>query len=301
MDRYVAMQCFCRVVEAGSFAGAAKSLGWSNAVVTKYVQFLESWTQTRLLARTTRAMRVTPAGERFYDYCRRVLADTEATLDAVREPDAALDGRLVVAAPVSLSLSYLHDHLHAFRRRHPAIVLEVRLDDRDTDLVRDGVDVALRGRASLDDSGLVALPLCRLQRVLCASPAYFSKRPRPAHPRDLEHLDCLVYTLGSDANAWRLEDASGEAHTVRVDGTFRANNTLLIVDALRRGLGVGLVPRATVQRELADGTLVTLLDGCTAEPRTLYAVYPSRRHLPERARALVEFLKDRLRDPLDQA
>jgi DNA-binding transcriptional LysR family regulator len=291
------MQCFCRVIESGSFAGAAKSLGWSNAVVTKYVQFLESWTQTRLLARTTRAMRVTPAGERFYEYCRRVLADTEATLESVRGPGTAVDGRLVVAAPVSLSLTFLHDHLHAFRRRHPAVVLEVRLDDRDTDLVRDGVDVALRGRAALDDSGLVAVPLAALERVVCASPTYLATRPRPTHPRDLAHLDCLVYTLASDASTWQFEHPSGEVHPVKVDGTFRANNTLMVVDALRRGLGVGLVPRATVERELADGSLVTLLDGYTAPPRTLYAVYPSRRHLPERARALVEFLKERLREP----
>jgi DNA-binding transcriptional LysR family regulator len=296
MDRYVAMQCYCRVVEAGSLAGAAKQLGLSNAVVTKYVKFLEAWTQARLLARTSRSLQVTPAGRSFYDYCTRVLADTEATLASVRGAEGALAGRLVVAMPVSLSLAYLHDHVHAFQRRHPAIELEVRLDDRDTDLVREGVDVALRAHASLEDSSLVAVPLVTFDRVVCAAPDYWHRHGKPAAPADLERMNCLVYVLGRDAGTWRFDGPDGPA-VVRVRGTFAANNSLLIVDALRRGLGVGLVPRVIVEADLADGTLEPALAGYATESRTLHAVYPSRRHVPERARAFVEFLRGRLRRP----
>jgi DNA-binding transcriptional LysR family regulator len=296
MDRYVAMQCYCRVVEAGSLAAAAKQLGVSNAVVTKYVKFLEGWTQARLLARTSRSLQVTPAGRAFYDYCSRVLADTEATLASLRGAEGALAGRLVVAMPVSLSLAWLHDHVHAFQRRHPAIEMEVRLDDRDTDLVREGVDVALRAHAALEDSSLVAVTLASLQRVVCAAPAYWERHGKPSVPADLERLNCLVYSLGRDARTWRFEGPHG-ASVVRVRGTFAANNSLLIADAMRRGLGVGLVPRVLVEGDLADGRLEAALPTYATEARSLYAVYPSRRHAPERARAFVEFLRDRLRGP----
>lgn len=296
MDRYVAMQCFCRVVEVGSLTGAAKQLGLSNAVVTKYVKFLEAWTQARLLARTSRALQVTPAGRSFYEYCARVLADTEVTLATVRDGERALAGRLVVSMPVSLSLAYLHDHVHAFHRRHPAIELEVRLDDQDADLVREGIDVALRAHASLEDSSLVAIPLVALDRVVCAAPAYWREHGRPEAPAELSRMNCLVYLLSRDADTWRFDGPDGPV-IVRVHGTFAANNSLMIVDALKRGLGVGLVPRVIVEADLADGTLEAALTGYSTESRTLHAVYPSRRHVPERARALVEFLRRRLARP----
>lgn len=295
MDRYVAMQCYVRVVEAGSLAAAAQQLALSNAVVTKYVKFLESWTQARLLARTTRALQVTPAGREFYEYCRRVLEDTDRTLASLQEAGDALRGRLVVAMPVSLSLAWLHDHVHTFQQRHPAVELEVRLDDRDADLVREGIDVALRAHAALDDSSHVAVPLCTITRVVCAAPSYWRAHGTPTVPADLERLNCLTYVLGRDAGAWRFAGAGG-THTVRVHGTFGANNSLLIVDALRRGLGVGLVPRVLVAAELAAGRLEAALESYATEDRRLYAVYASREHVPARARAFVDFLRSRLRE-----
>lgn len=300
LDRYVAMQCYCRVVEAGSLAAAAQQLAVSNAVVTKYVKQLEAWTQARLLARTTRSLQVTPAGREFYDYCRRVLEDTDRTLAEMRDAGTALRGRLVVAMPVSLSLAWLHEHVHAFLDRHPAIELELRLDDRDTDLVREGIDVALRAHASLEDSSHVAVPLAAIPRTVCAAPSYWRAHGKPAVPADLERMNCLGYLLGHDAGAWRFEGAGG-VHTVRVRGTFAANNSLLIVDALRRGLGVGLVPRVIVEQELADGRLESALDDYATESRRLHAVYASREHVPARARAFVEFLRGRLRAPAQKS
>lgn len=296
MDRYVAMQCFARVVEAGSLAAAAQQLGVSNAAVTKYVKFLEAWTQSRLLSRTSRSFHVTPAGREFHAYCVRVLADTERMLADIREAGDALRGHLVVSAPVSLSLAWLHEHVHAFQQRHPAIELEMRLDDRDVDLVREGVDVALRAHADLEDSSLVAVPLRSLERVVCAAPSYWRIHGKPGTPADLERMNCLAYLLGRDAGTWRFQGAEG-AVTVRVRGTFSANNSLLIVDALRRGIGVGLVPRVIVQSELADGSLEPALGDYPTESRRLYAVYASREHVPARVRGFVEFLRGRLRDP----
>lgn len=290
MDRHLAMHCFCRVVETGSFAAAARDLDCSRSVVTKYVQHLEDWTGTRLLSRTTRQMQLTDAGARFHALCRRVLDDTEATLGELRDQRAGVHGRIVVSAPVSLGLSFLADHLHAFQALHPQVELEVRLDDHVVDLVREGVDLALRGQARLDDSTLVAVPLMALPRVVCASPAFWQRHGLPAHPGDLQRMPCLPYLLGQDAFRWAFEGDGGR-HVVDVRGPFRANNSLLLIDAMERGVGVGLVPRVMVRHALAQARLQPALEAWRTEVRQLFAVFPSREHLPARVRALVDFLR----------
>lgn len=293
MDRHQALQCFCRVVETGGFAAAARDLDLSPSLVTKTIQQLEEWAGTRLLARTTRRMQLTEAGERFYAYCRRVLDDTERTLGALRAAHGELSGRLVLAVPVSLTLSFLKDHLHAFQAAHPGIELELRLSDRPVDLVRDGVDVALRGRAQLEDSSLVAAPLMQMPRAVAAAPDYWRRHGKPAHPSDLAAHNCLPYLLGSDATRWSFEGPGGPL-AVEVRGSLRADNSLMLIDAMLRGIGVGLVPRVMMRNELAEGRLEAALDDWRAEPRQVFAVYPSREHLPERVRTLVRFLRERL-------
>lgn len=293
MDRHLALQCFCRVVETGGFAAAARDLDYSPSMVTKYVQYLETWTGSRLLARTTRRMQLTEAGERFYAYCRRVLDDTDETLGALRSAAGGLSGRLVVAVPVSLTLAFLKDPLHAFQSAHAGVELELRLSDRPVDLVRDGIDVALRGQVQLEDSSLVAVPLMTMARAVAAAPDFWRRHGKPAHPSGLDGRHCLPYLLGSDATRWQFEGEDGR-HVVEARGSFRADNSLLLVDAMRRGIGVGLVPRVMMRAELAAGTLETALDGWRTEDRRLYAVYPSRDHLPRRVRELVRYLQQAL-------
>jgi DNA-binding transcriptional LysR family regulator len=293
LDRHQSLLCFCRVVETGSFAAAARDLDVARSVVTRTIQDLEDWTASRLLERTTRAMQVTPAGERFYAYCRRVLQDTEQTLSSLRSARSEPSGRITVSTPVSLTLSFLADHLLAFQQQHPSVELDLRLSDRPADLIREGIDVALRGRAQLDDSSLVAVPLLTMRRVVCAAPAYWQVHGRPVHPRDLATHNCLAYLLGTDASRWTFDGVDGR-HAIDVRGTLRADSSLFLIEALRRGLGVGLVPEPMVRRPIAQGTLQAVLEDYTVEPRTLFAVYPGREHQPERVRLFVRFLKDRL-------
>jgi DNA-binding transcriptional LysR family regulator len=293
MDRLRALQCFCRVVETGGFAPAARDLDLAPSQVTKAVQQLEDWTACRLLARTTRRVQLTEAGERFYAFCRRVLGDTERTVSELQAASGELSGRLVLAVPLSLTLSFLKEPLHEFQAAHPGLELELRLSDRAVDLVREGVDLALRGQAQLPDSSLVAVPLMLMERAVAAAPAYWRAQGKPAHPRELDARHCLPYLGGSDALRWQLDGPDGR-HTVEVLGRFRADNSLLQIDALERGLGVGLVPRLMMREALAAGRLETALDDYRAEPRSLHAVYPSREHLPQRVRALLTFLRQRL-------
>jgi len=296
MDQQFAMRCFLRVAATGSFAAAARELDRAPSVITKTVQQLEEWTGSRLFSRSTRQVSLTEAGERFQDYCQRMLEETDALLDALRSTVEKPAGRLVVAAPVSLSLGLLSPYFQAFQELYPEVELELRLSDRATELVREGVDVALRGRAQLDDSELVAIPLFTLERVLCAAPAYWKQRGAlPEHPRELRQHNCLIYLLGSDASTWHF---SRDAEQVRVDvsGTLRSDNSLMLIDGLRAGRGVGLVPRALVERDLSEGRLVAALPDWRLEPRQLFAVYPSRQHMPARLRAFLAFLRERLAD-----
>lgn len=295
MDRHQSLQCFCRVVETGSFAAAARDLDVARSVVTRTIQDLEDWTSSRLLERTTRTMQLTEAGERFYAYCRRVLEDTEQTLSALHGARAELSGRITISAPVSLTLSLLHEHLLAFQEQHPAVELDLRLSDSPADLIREGVDVALRGRAHLEDSSFVAVPLMTMQRVVCGAPAYWDARGRPQHPRDLSKYNCLAYLLGTDASRWTFDGPDGR-HAIDVRGNLRADSSLLLVEALRRGLGVSLIPEPMVRRLLAAGALEVVLADYRVEPRTLFAIYPSREHLPGKVRVLVRFLMERLTD-----
>jgi len=291
MDRHLAIQCFCRVVETGSFAAAARDLDCSRSVVTKYIQYLEGWTRNRLLSRTTRSMQLTQAGEQFYAYCKRVVEDTDETLSVLREEGGKPRGRLVVAAPVSLTLAWLGEHLQAFAQAHPEVEMEVRLSDRASDLVREGIDVALRGTAQLGDSSFVAVPLAVMERSLAASPAFWRRHGKPRHPSEVDPRHCLPYLMGSDAAQWRFFGPDGE-HVVDVAGRFRTDNSLLLVDAVRRGLGASLLMHKLLERE--GDALETAMPEYRAEPRSLYAVYPTRRYLPARTSALVRFLKSRL-------
>ena len=291
MDRHQAIHCFCRVVETGSFAAAARDLDLSRSVVTKYVQYLESWTRSRLISRTTRSMQLTPAGEQFYGYCQRVLQDTEHTLGALRDAGGKPRGRLVVAAPVSLTLGWLAPHLADFATQHPEVELDIRLSDRRSDLVREGVDVALRGSASLPDSSFVAVPLALVERALVASPAFWRRHGKPRHPRELDPAHCLPYLLSSEGSRWHFFGPDGE-HVVEAAGPFRTDNSILLAQAVHAGLGVALVPGVLLQG-VGHG-LETALEDWRTEPRNLFAVYPTRSYLPARTAAFVRFLKSRL-------
>lgn len=290
MDRLQAMRCFVRVVKRGSFSAAAEELGYANATVSKYVRQLEQWTQQRLLQRSTRSLQLTEAGQTFYDYCLRIEQETQALEDQLERDQVA--GRLVVSAPISLTLKLLGPALLEFQQQHANLHLEMRLSDQAVDLVRDGIDLALRGSAELLDSSLIATSVMPLPRVLVASPAYLTKHGAPRHPEELSQHPCLVYSRGSEAATW-VFNAGEQVHSVRVRGPLTVDNSLLLIQALLRDQGLGLVPRALVEDELASGALLALMSDWQPEGRSLHALYPNRQYLPRRVSALIEFLKQR--------
>lgn len=293
MDRLTALSVFRHVVEQGSFAAAARRLGLSPAAASKNINELEDHLKARLFNRTTRRVSLTETGERYYADVVRVLDDLTAADEAVRPQPRKPEGLLRVSAPMSLALLFLSPHLPAFLARYPDIALDLRMDDRRTDVIGEGYDLAIRGSDRLEDSSLIARPLLVMSHVVCGAPDYFRRAGMPRAPADLEQHNCIKFSLSGHVDEWRFRRGQ-ERVGVAVEGRFRVTSSLAVRDALLAGYGLSLIPRMYVQDDLARGRLQTVLDDWSCVRTTVYAVYPSRRHVPLKLRVFLDFLFETL-------
>ena len=294
MDKYQEMRVFTAVVDAGSFVAAADALGMSKAAVSRYVSELEQRLRVRLLHRTTRKLSLTAEGELFLARCREILAgieESEAELSTRRD---TASGQLKVSVPVSFGIRHLAPLWSEFMQAHPRVTLDVQLADRIMDLVDEGFDLAVR-IARLPDSSLVSRKLAATRLVLCASPHYLRARGTPQHPTELANHDLIGYSLLAQGDQWQFTGPDG-AVSVRVRPRFWSNNGDTCVAASLRGAGLQLQPTFLIARELADGQLVEVLPEFRSVELGIYAVYPSRKFVLPKVRALVEFLAERLKD-----
>lgn len=292
MNQLQAMRVFRRTVELGSFSAVAKEDGLSNAVVSKYVNQLEATLGTRLINRTTRQMSLTEAGQLYYATCVSVLDELDEASRRIQDVVSTPRGRLRLNAPMSFGLLHLSPALPAFMKQYPEIEVDLALGDQHQDVVGEGFDLALRIRAALPDSTLVAREIATVRRVLCAAPEYLARHGTPRHPHELQAHNCLAYSLASDSDHWVFEGA-GQRHAVEVKGAFRSNNSLAILDALLAGTGIALVPTFIAGDALRRGALLPLLPGYAADARTLYAVHPGMRASTQKTQLLVRFLAER--------
>lgn len=297
MDQLTALRVFRQVVDGGAFAAAARKIRLSPAAISKNIGELEAHLGVRLLNRTTRRMSLTEAGARYYQQVSRILDDLEDADGSMQPLTHRPSGLLRVSAPMTLSLVRLSDAIVAFLEAHPDISLDLQLDDRRVDIVKDGFDLAIRGSDRLEDSSLVARRLMELRHVACATPAYFEANGRPRTPTDLTGHDCVQFSLSGHASEWEFT-RDGETRKVQVRGRYKVTSSLAIRDALRAGFGISLVPRLYVRDDIAAGRLETVLDDWAPVVTTIYAVYPSRRYLLPKVRAFVDFLAEELRDEI---
>lgn len=295
MDRLKGVEYFKRIYELGSFTAAANEFQCSNAVISKYVRFLESWTGSKLINRNTRTISFTEEGERFYNYCVSITGQTNELLDAVAATDN-LSGELVIASPVSLSIAVLGPLFIHFQKEHPSLSIRLQMSDQVTDLVGSGVDVAIRGIEAPADSSLIATRLGALERILVASPGYLRSAGAPTAIEQLREHKCLVYSMSSDANRWEFMPPAGSEDpvSVGVTGPLIADNSMILVEAAKEGLGIAMLPRAYIEDELRDGSLQQLALDATPVPRSIYAMYSDRRYLPRRARKFIDFIRQSL-------
>ena len=252
MDRLQTMRSFALVAREGSFAAAGRAMGLSRANVTRHVADLEAHLGVRLLERTTRAVRLSPVGEAYLPRCLDAMAAVDDAAGFARGERERIGGRVRVSAPVSWGRATLPDVVSRLARDHPALELDVQLTDRRVDLVREGVDVAVR----IGDvpKTLRAHPLGSAALHVVASSCYLAEHGTPAKPSDLRDHDCVLYALASEPAVWRLGK-----EVVRVRGRLLFDNGDLAMGAVEAGLGIALQPDFVTQSALDRGTAVRIL------------------------------------------
>ncbi|WBU64849.1 LysR family transcriptional regulator [Paracoccus aerodenitrificans] len=302
MDRLTALKVFHRVAELNSFAEAGRSLGLSPAAISKNIAELEAHLGARLINRTTRRMALTEEGRLYLEHVTR-------GLDALAEADQALcpikttpSGTLKVSAPMTVILTRLSAAIPEFLSRYPDLKLDLHLDDRRVDIIRESFDLAIRGSDNLEDSSLIARKLAVMSHVLCAAPSYFEKHGKPETPTDLKAFTSIRFSLSGHADIWEFSK-EGRTEQVTVDARYSVSSSLAVRDALRAGFGVSLMPYPYVEDDLREGRLQPALEDWSTVETTLYAVYPSRQHLAPKLRVLLDFLieefaRDSARPPI---
>ncbi len=293
IDRFEDMRTFIAVVENRSFANAATQLGVVKSAVSRRIRDLESRLNARLLNRTTRQLNLTETGSAFFDRCVTLLAAVEEAEEAASQGAARIAGRMRISAPMSFGIHCLTPHIGAFIEQHPGLVVDLDLNDRIIDLVREGFDLAVR-ISRLKDSTLVARRIVPIRHALCASPAYLDQFGTPSSPDDLKAHKGIVYSNVDSESYWQLKDPkTGSAVSVDVPYALKLNNGDAMREAAIAGFGIAALPTFIIHRAVKAGDLKIFLTDYERPAIALYAVYPSARHVSGRVRSLIDFLVKR--------
>lgn len=290
MDRFNAMRVFTRIVELGGFAKAADSLQLPRASVTILIKQLEAHLGVQLLQRTTRQVSPTLDGAAYYQRCVSLLSDLEETEAVFSTSRRNPRGTLRIDMPAGIGRFIVIPALPEFTARYPHIDLEIGLNDRPVDLIREGVDCVLRGGLALDES-LVARPLAMMDQVTCASPDYLQRVGVPASLDELEGHQIIEYFSSVSGKRYGLEFQIGnEIRLVDLPKKIAVNSADGYLAACAAGYGLVQTPYYHAMRELQAGTLVEVLPALLPPPLALTALYPPHRQLSQRVRVFVDWL-----------
>jgi len=287
------LRAFRAVGELGSFAAAARHLEVTGSAVTKLVAALEAQLGVRLLQRSTRKVSLTAAGEGFLHECAQLLDDMDATFARVQAQGQTVRGRLRLSVPSSFALRWLQPRLPVFLAQHPGLQLDLQLTDRYVDLVAERIDAAVRIGTRLPDSSLHARAIGRVPRVLVASPSYLARSAPLREPADLAQHNALRFAWSNSGNHWPFM-VDGRPVQVEVSGQVRVDNSVMLRELLRSGLGIALTPDFIVDDLLRSGELKTLLSDFLPPPLTVHVVSTQRLLPLPRTQAIVDFLSREL-------
>ncbi|MDQ2080747.1 LysR family transcriptional regulator [Xanthobacteraceae bacterium Astr-EGSB] len=299
MDRLEAMSVFIRVVEAGSFAGAADGLGMPRSTVTTAVQALEGHLKVRLLNRTTRKLSPTPDGEAYYERCRHLIADLEDLESSLAEASRKPRGQLRVDAPANIARPLLIPEIGAFHARYPDVELIFGLSDRRIDLVAEGLDCVIR-IGEMEDSSLISRRVGTYHRVACASPAYLSRYGEPRDMDDLRRHKAVNYISWRTGRVFPWEFVVGSTNVdVRMRGPIAVNDADAYVACGLQGLGLIMPPLFMARGHLDSGALVAVLPHHTLRSLPISIVYPENRLLSPKVRVFADWVTEVIaREPL---
>ena len=292
MDLLAAMQMFRMVAEGHSLSEVGRQSGQAASTVSRRIQALEAHLGVRLIHRTTRDVQLTAMGAEYLERIAPILDELDTTHRMLAEQQAIPSGLLRLTAPPHLTATRIAPLIHRFLALHPGVRVELITSTRVLNFVQEKIDLAIRIGA-LQDSTLVARQLAPYRFVCCGAPQYFAALGRPLHPDDLRELNCLVSTSQRSDAIWEFERA-GERFKVRVSGDVASADPLVLERVVLQGGGVAMLPLWVVEESVATHKLEVVLSSYKAlqwgRRNAVYAVYPTRRHLPPKVRAFLDFL-----------
>ncbi len=283
------METFVCVVDTGSFSSAARQLGVGQPAVSKSIAQLEERLGVRLLLRSTRGLTPTDAGQTFYEGARKAIAEADEAEHAARGSKASLSGRVKVSAAVTFARLHILPHLKTFLDQHPDLNIDIILDDRNIDLLEEGIDVSLR-MGTLSDSSMTARKIAQGQRILVGSPAYFAAAGTPQIPAELTAHQVIIHSPSMEGGALAFRHGSTEI-SVNVGGRVRVNAAEGVRATVLAGMGIAVASEWMFAPELGRGEVIRVLAEWELPPVGLWAVYPSGRMASAKARAFVEFVQ----------
>lgn len=293
MQQYdlLSLDAFRTVIKAKSFSGAARQLGASTATVSRRVSALECALGVKLLHRTTRKIDPTDAGKQFYHDVQNIFCTLEEAEERVREVHQTIKGNLRVAAPASFGVHCIAPIIPGFMKHHPELKAHFHLEDRQTDLVSHGIDVAIR-IGFLKDSSLVATRIGTLPNVFCAAPQYLKQYGQPKKPAELTKHNCLHYSLLSKNREWHF---GGDK--IEINGSLSTNNGEVLKEAAIQGMGIIMLPTFIVQDALTDKRLQAILTSFSPQSFGLYALRLSRHFTPAKVKLFIDYLREQFDGP----
>ncbi|CAN7762399.1 LysR family transcriptional regulator [Caballeronia sp. LjRoot31] len=294
MDRLAAIEIFIRVVDTGSFSAAARHYDLGQPAVSKAIAQLEEWLGVKLLLRSTRALTPTEAGTSFYQRARRAIEETDEAVLAARGAASGLSGKLRVSAAVCFARLHIVPQLSEFLEQHPNLDLEMVLDDRNIDLVDEGIDLALR-MGELADSNMTARRIGEARRRVIGTPEYFERYGFPKAPADLLGHRAVIYTRDGGGEDWTFRKETAEV-SVKLQGRVKISATEGVRAAVIAGMGITIASEWAFTPELKSGVVISVMDDWILPTISLSAVYPTGRLASTKARQFASFAEACLAD-----
>ncbi|WP_417884352.1 LysR family transcriptional regulator [Vibrio rumoiensis] len=292
MDRLTCIKLFVAAVESGSLASAAKNLDISRSMATRLITALESSLQTRLLHRTTRNLGITNSGQALLPYCRTILEQEQMLYQEALMQQSEMNGKISVMTSISFGQLYLAGAIERFMEEYPNTEIDLRLTDREIDLVKEKVDIVIELNNQLPES-LIGKKLGICSSVICATPEYLARYGSPQSVTELQDHNCLVHT--KIGNNWNMVDKEKKKNfNIDVSSNFSVNDSSILLNAVLAGRGVACLPLPFVKNFLKDGLLDIILPKYDVNPVGIWGLYASRHFQPRIQRHLLSFLESDL-------
>lgn len=295
MDKLSVMNAFRRIVERGSFVGAASDLGVSPGLLSKEIKLLEKSLGCTLVTRTTRSMSLTEAGQAYYEKAVTILSAVNALEDDIRASASSLIGHLKINAPHSFGQLVIAPMLPGFLESYPELEVTLSLDDRILDVIEGGFDISIRVRPSLPDSSLMVRRLGQLKQAIFASPSYLERFGTPTRPDDIAAHTVVGFTLAGHQSEWQLLGPD-EPKKLALHPRIKVGSSVVLRDLLIAGCGIGTLPDFISREPVANGRLTRVLPEYELPSPEVFAVTASHMGSDPRARAFVAHLQDALND-----